>query len=178
MLRTGPYKLSIKKGHLSNSVKSIGSPITKESCFMSQQHVFPWDSEFIHWTHTSFQESKSRECPASRAFFYFLSANDLDGKHLFLLGNLGEIITRIMPATLYGILATARDLHCYCTCRWGLPSHDVQRPSGPQVTARIPTPGVRDPKAGTRSTILSRLIKAHGFVKALQPNISLLACYV
>lgn len=86
---------------------------------------------------------------------------------MFLLGNLGEIITRIMLATLYGILAAARDLHCYCTCRWGLLSHDMQRPTGPQVTARIPNPGVRDPKASTPPIILSHLIKAHGFVKAL-----------
>lgn len=36
MLRMGPYKPSIKKGHLSNSVKSTGSPITKENSTVSQ----------------------------------------------------------------------------------------------------------------------------------------------
>lgn len=88
-------------------------------------------------THTSFQESKSCECPASRAFFYFF-ANDLDGKHMFLLGNIGKIITRIMTATLYGIITAARYLHCYRTCRWGVPSHNVRRPTGQQVTVRFP----------------------------------------
>ena len=141
MLRMGPYKPSIKKGHLSNSVKSTGSSITKENCIVSQ-HPSVSLGLGIHPLGKSFQGPQSRECPASRAFFDFLSANNLDGKHMFILGNLGKKYHKNDDGHLVWCDDSCQYLNCHLTSRWVCPSHIVQRPPGEQVKGRDSHPGV------------------------------------
>lgn len=139
MWRVGPYNASIKKRHVSNSEKSMASPITEENCIMSQL-AFPWGTKFIHRDTYIPTRDVSRAEVRRPAFLLFLSANNLDGKHVFILGKIGKNITRSMSATLYRAVTAAGffnmlshlDLKDY-RGSWMSPSHLVQRPPGEQV---------------------------------------------
>lgn len=132
-LRMGPCNPTIKKGHLSNSVNSTMSPEKTTSCHSTL--AFPWDTGLSSGSPTSllgaFHKPKSGKQAASRAFIFILSANHLDGKLMFILGNTGKNIARTMMATLYGVVTAARYLALKdYLCRWMFPFLTGHRPPG------------------------------------------------